>query len=137
MKTTHLPKIKCSACEGTGKVPDLSAIGRGRREAREAAGVKATPLAAKMGIPKSTLWDLETGRRGQWTDALFDAHVAGVAELAKAKKDKAETKRWQKAGKAARKSGGIPAEKKAKAKKREAATVRKIKNTARPVARRK
>lgn len=97
MKTNHLPKIKCAACNGEGKVPELSAIGRGRREAREAVGVKATPLAKKMGIPKSTLWDLETGRRGEWTDTLFDAHVAGVKELAEAIAAKAKAKKAKKA----------------------------------------
>ena len=122
MQTIKLPKIECRACNGTGKVDNVGIIGPTLQAERVKSGVKATALARVLNIAKSTLWDLEQNRRGVWTDDLIRAYRSGLEKLsrekalaslaklkahadkvaarAKAKKDKAETKRWHKASKA-------------------------------------
>lgn len=74
---------KCTACKGTGQAPDHKAIGAEMRSLRKAAGVKCVDLAEKLGIPNSTLWDYETGKRPGWTPRLIRRYKTGVKALTK------------------------------------------------------
>lgn len=60
------------------------AFGQRLRTLREAAGLSLSQLAAKAAIPKSYLWDIETGRRpATWelVCRLADGIGVGVEEL--------------------------------------------------------
>lgn len=62
------PTKKCSACEGTGRVPNPVATGLSMRQRRERAGVGLRELARKLDVSAAYLSDLELGRRG-WRNA--------------------------------------------------------------------
>ncbi len=76
----RLPELTaiCPHCEGAGKVfADHAAVGASQRRRREAKGLEAKELAARMGISAQYLSDLERGKR-PWSLSLVRRYWAAL-----------------------------------------------------------
>lgn len=72
----------CSACGGTGLVPDPAKVGAQQRDRRKQAGVTLRELGKELGLVPSYLSDLETGRPGRnWSQDLIDRYNAALQAI--------------------------------------------------------
>lgn len=70
-------KRKCPCCLGTGLKQDPESVGREMKERREAAGLKLSWVARRMGVSLSHLSYLEHGKR-QWNPRLADLFLRAL-----------------------------------------------------------
>lgn len=68
MKSKKALTIPCPTCSGTGRLPDVKAIGKAMQARREKGGLTLREVAAELGISIGYLSDREHGRR-QYADA--------------------------------------------------------------------
>lgn len=77
-KTLRLDQERCGHCHGKGWLPTPESL----RAKREKTGLTLTEVAERMGIAKSRLSSLETGR-WDWNADLVEKYMVSLAALKK------------------------------------------------------
>lgn len=82
MKSKKALTIPCPTCSGTGRLPDVKAIGKAMQARREKGGLTLREVAAELGISIGYLSDREHGRRQYKNAEEFDCrHLVAILKL--------------------------------------------------------